>query len=260
MIICKTQGGLGNQLFQWAYARSLSVDFNLPFFLDLNFYNNQFGVTKRSFLLSKFKNINFNIFNGYNVNRLIRITDDFNYKKITYQENLNYYLDGYWQSEKYFKSNSDTIKKELSINEEDKSKFLSKYPELLKKSVSIHVRRTDYVNQQHNHPLQTIEYYKNAINYIGEYNHLLIFSDDINWCKENLEFSNMIFIENNDEITDMQIMSLCTDNIIANSSFSWWGAWLNNNPNKKIVAPEKWFGQNLNLNTSDIIPENWLKI
>jgi hypothetical protein len=260
MIVSKLQGGLGNQLFQWAYALNLSIEHKTTFFIDISSYNNQIGITQRSFSLNKFKNLNLNIYDGQKINPLVTISDDFNYKNFLYYEFLNYYLNGYWQSEKYFKANEKTIKKELSINEDDKLKILSKYPQLEKNSISLHIRRTDYVNQQHNHPVQTIEYYKNALDFIGEYNYLLIFSDDINWCKENLQFSNMIFIENNDEITDMQIMSLCKNNIIANSSFSWWGAWLNNNPNKKVIAPTKWFGESLNLNTSDIIPDNWIKL
>jgi hypothetical protein len=85
-----------------------------------------------------------------------------------------------------------------------------------------------------------------------------VFSDDINWCKQNLSFPKMQFVEGQDNIEDLWFMSLCSNNIIANSSFSWWGAWLNNNPEKKVIAPKNWFGQYANINSSDIVPETWI--
>jgi Glycosyl transferase family 11 len=108
--------------------------------------------------------------------------------------------------------------------------------------------------------VQTIKYYEDAIDIIGDYEYLLVFSDDIKWCRENLKFNNMIFMETLTDIEDMWIMSLCKNNIIVNSSFSWWGAWLNKNKNKKVIAPSNWFGPRANINSSDIIPEKWIKI
>ena len=95
---------------------------------------------------------------------------------------------------------------------------------------------------------------------IGDYKNIVVFSDDIPWCKENLIFDNIIFIEGNKDYEDLWLMSLCEHNIIANSSFSWWGAWLNENKNKKVVSPLNWFGQQSNTNQSDIVPESWIKI
>jgi hypothetical protein len=126
--------------------------------------------------------------------------------------------------------------------------------------VSLHVRRTDYVTSNGYHPVQSIEYYKNAIDIIGDYDYIFVFSDDIQWCKDNLKFKNMVFMEGFSDIEDLHIMSLCQNNIIANSSFSWWGAWLNIHPEKKIIAPTNWFGEQANLNTSDMIPSDWIKI
>ena len=124
----------------------------------------------------------------------------------------------------------------------------------------MHIRRTDYTTSNGYHPVQTVEYYKKALEIIGEYDKLFIFSDDIEWCRNNLKFDNMIFIEGNTDIEDLYLISLCKHNIIANSSFSWWGAWLNKNPNKKVIAPSKWFGDMANLNESDIVPEGWIRI
>lgn len=265
MIITKLQGGLANQIFQWAYAKYLSEKYSTPFYLDLSFYLNQFGVTKRNFSLNKFPNLSYNILpntnlsewsNEKNKNKIVKINDDFRYKELEYKEDCHYYLDGYWQSEKYFIEIENIIRESLKPTETIKSRF-EEYS--IKNSISIHIRRTDYINSNGFHPLQTIDYYKKGLEIIGKYDNLLIFSDDIKWCKENLKFDNMIFIEGNDDIEDLWLMSLCDNNIIANSSFSWWGAWLNENPNKKVIAPKKWFGKT-NQNSKDIIPELWIKI
>jgi hypothetical protein len=258
MIISKLQGGLANQIFQWAIARNLSIEYNKPFYLDLNFYNNQINVTKRNFSLNKFKKIHFNIYNNLDENVFSRLEDNFYYKEIICDENTNYYLDGYWQSEKYFKKNQKIIREDLSIDEKQKTEILLKYPQLLLNTISLHIRRTDYVSSNGFHPLCTISYYQNAINIINNYDYIFVFSDDINWCKLNLNFPNMIFVENQGEIDDLYMMSLCKNNIISNSSFSWWGAWLNENGDKKIFYPRKWFGEFTNINTLDICPNDWV--
>lgn len=256
MIISKLQGGLGNQMFQWAYGKSLSLKHNTGFFIDKSFYNNQSGITFRTYELNKFPFIkDYDFIN--NNKKVLQITDNFHFNQFQYDENFNYYLNGYWQSEKYFTEYSDIIKEELKPSDE----ILNKLKRIINgKSVSLHIRRTDYLTSNGFHPVQSTEYYSKALEIIGDYDQLLIFSDDINWCKNNLTYKNMIFIENQDNVEDIWLMSLCQHNIIANSSFSWWGAWLNNNENKIIIAPKNWFGQNSKTNDSDIVPENWIKI
>lgn len=268
MIITKLQGGLGNQLFQWAYGEFLSKKYLTPSYLDLTFYQNQLGVTKREFSLNKLPNIVYKIFpNNQNINnwsnekhktKLVKLGDNFHYNKLNYEDDSHYYLDGYWQSEKYFIEIEHDIRKALTPLESTVNKLKERYP--TEKSISLHIRRTDYITSNGIHPTQDLTYYKNAIDIIGNYNEILIFSDDINWCKNNTSFKNSLFIENQTDIEDLFLMSLCTHNIIANSSFSWWSAWLNSNPNKIVVAPKNWFGGHSNLNDSDIIPENWIKL
>lgn len=255
MIISKLQGGLGNQIFQWAYGKSLSVKYNVPLYLDVSFYQNQYGITKRIFSLDKFPNLEYSIFQG-NWNNLIKLIDDFRFKEIKYGGS-GIYLDGYWQSEKYFMGVSNTIRESLRTPESKKESFSKNN---FSGSVSMHIRRTDYVTSNGYHPVQSIEYYKNALDIIGEYENLYVFSDDINWCKSNLRFKDMTFVQNSEDIDDLWMMSLCDHNIIANSSFSWWGAWLNTNPNKKVISPKRWFGEQTNLNSDDIIPVSWTKI
>jgi hypothetical protein len=256
MIETKIQGGLGNQIFQWAYGKSLSKKYNTDLFLDLNFYNNQSGNTFREFELDKFPNLNYETQKKEN-KKFIEIVDDFFYKELNYNKNLNYYLNGFWQSEKYFSEFSDVIQSELQPDVLTRKKLLSIVSD---DSVSLHIRRTDYVTSNGFHPVQNIEYYNKALDIIGNYEQLLIFSDDINWCKENLNYKKMIFIENMSSVENVWLMSLCKNNIIANSSFSWWGAWLNQNKNKTVVIPKNWFGNNVDLNTSDIYPDNCIKI
>jgi hypothetical protein len=256
MIITKLQGGLGNQIFQWGYGKSLSITHGIDLFLDTTHYNNQLSNTPRKYELIKFPNLKHNKPN-YGNKRIIQISDNFNYEKLHYDDNYSYYLNGFWQSEKYFLNISDIIRDELQPDDETLEKLKSKVED---NSVSLHIRRTDYVTSNGFHPVQTIEYYNKALETIGDYNQLLVFSDDISWCKNNLKYDNIFFVENQDSIEDLWLMSLCAHNIIANSSFSWWGAWLNKNKNKKVIAPMNWFGGSSELNQSDIVPDTWIKI
>ena len=256
MIITKLQGGLGNQLFQWAYGKSLAVNYNTSLYLDLKSYINQGNNTPRAFELNKFPNFNHEQ-PQIEPKNTIEIVDNFNYSELLYNENYNYFLNGFWQSEKYFLNTSELIREQLQPTTKTLEKLKKK---INGKSISLHVRRTDYVTSNGFHPVQTVEYYNKAIETIGSYDQILVFSDDINWCKENLNYDNVLFVENQDNLEDMWLMSLCDHNIIANSSFSWWGAWLNQNKDKIVIAPKNWFGSQSNLNDLDIIPNNWVKI
>lgn len=256
MIVTKLQGGLGNQLFQWAISENLSIKFNSEVYYDLSYFRNfnDSKVSKWNLELDKF-DINVNEFKGQ-VNLKI-INDNFHYRYIE----DNSYLNGYWQSEKYFIENEKTIRTKLKIKDELESYILNKYPFLNSNTVSLHIRRGDYVNLQNYHPLQKVEYYKKAYDIINDSSiNVIILSNDIEWCKENLNFNNMFFIENETNIVDLYIMSKCRNNIIANSSFSWWGAWLNSNVDKKVIAPSKWFGSQAGVYENDMVPEKWIKI
>lgn len=257
MIITKLQGGLGNQLFQWAVTRNLSLKYNTEYFFDLNFIPKSHpGVSSRGIDIDKFEKISINPM--VNKSSLPTMVDTFNYYNIP----DNSYLDGYWQSEKYFKENESVIREELQIPQELKSNLIEKYPFLKEETISIHVRRGDYLNLPNHHPTQKIDYYELAYDLIGIKDiNVVITSDDIQWCKDNLKFKNTHFIENETNINDLYLMSLCSHNIMSNSTFSWWGAWLNNNPNKKVVIPSIWFGPSLSsLSPNDIYCENWFKL
>ncbi len=264
MIISKLQGGLANQLFQWAYGKHLSIKYQTPLFFDISFYQNQGNDTNREFALNKFPDLTYNILplnwrKSLNTGQIATIRDNFNYYALDIVSEKKYYLDGFWQSEKYFKESENEIRKELQPDADFKIRLINILP-TNSNIVSMHIRRTDYFKSKGFHPIQSIEYYTKALDIIGEYDFIFVFSDDISWCEENLKFKNMIFIKGQSDIEDMLLMSMCTHNIIANSTFSWWGAWLNSNPDKIVVAPSQWFGNKVKLNTIDIIPDNWVRI
>ncbi len=205
--------------------------------------------------------------NGYNeysdnIFRNIKVTN--NIPNNIYRESSFTYseipvvdaIDGYFQSEKYFCDYRDFILDLFRPTNDIEEYIDKKYGNILNNSVGIHIRRGDYLLYPNIHPVCTIEYYKNALDNFGNRENFIIFSDDINWCKEHFD-SDFHFIEKEKDWMDLYIMSKCTDNIIANSSFSWWAAWLNKNDEKRVVAPKLWFGSGKNIDTKDLIPNDW---
>ena len=257
MVVIKLQGGLGNQLYQWAFSKAFE-EHNIDTYLDNSFYNNQIGVTPREFSLNKLPFIKYQLFSNKNCDKQIKIVrDDFQYKSFNYSSKFLYFFDGYWQNYRYFKNISHTIKNNLkpSKNFIDKN-FIDN------NSVSIHVRRTDYLKLQDYHPVLPLSYYTRALKKIGNYSKIYIFSDDIEWCKNNFNYNNCIFVENTNDIESLWLMSMCSNNIIANSSFSWWAAWLNSNPNKIVIAPTTWFGPAYadKKDNFENLPPEWIKL
>ncbi len=179
------------------------------------------------------------------------------------------YLYGYWQSERYFKAFEPVIRQDFIFKEPLDERNAELALEISNTpSVSLHVRRGDYVNDPKNSNVMdvcSLEYYREAINHIAkriEHPVFYIFSDDISWVKKHLSMAfPCVYIDHNDGLEsykDMQLMSLCQHHVIANSSFSWWGAWLNPDPEKIVVAPKHWF-RNGN-NDSDLIPDAWVRL
>lgn len=239
---------LANNLFQFSAA--ISLDSNVIICIpDKSEFNK----------ISKYKDI---FFKGYKIiNSVpdgIKTYDEpyFNFKKIEYVKNTDIVLKGYFQSFKYI--NRKKILRQFSVDKNSLEFINNKFPFILENNyTSIHVRRGDYMKMMYNHPFCGLTYYKNAVECIGENEKFIVVSDDIKWCKEHLKFKNIIFVENSSPVIDLFIQSLCQNNIISNSSFSWWGAFLNNNPGKKVIAPANWFGFKKKYNTSDLIPRNW---
>ena len=239
--------GLGNQLFCVATTLSLAWENNVEPLFTMNHEQSPY----RDTIFKKLPvtdNISF-IQNRYK-------EQSFEYNKIPYSDNLC--INGYWQSEKYFLNHRTKIIELIGVSEDGKEYIKNKYGDIFEDTISIHIRRGDYLGLKDHHPMSSIDYYNKALSYFNEKKYkVLVFSDDIEWCKENFG-DGFIFIEGNPDYIDMWIMSMCTHNVIANSSFSWWGAWLNTNPNKKVIAPEKWFGSELSHNdTKDLYPSTW---
>lgn len=190
-------------------------------------------------------------------------TETITFNKFYFDFN-NVYIYAHYQSEKYFKDIEEEIRRDFTFSNklDKKNKMLM---EQIKNtnSVSVHIRRGDYIKNIEFDGICTLKYYTRALRFIKsnvDNPIFYIFSNDINWCRKNFDMENIIFVDNNkgkDSYKDMQLMSNCKHNIIANSTFSWWGAWLNNNKNKIVIAPNKWF--NSVEGTCDIIPETWKK-
>lgn len=257
MIISIIKGGLGNQMFQYSAGKAIAQSDDL--YLDISFYNNQLGSTPRNYSLNVFPNLKANIYSGQqNGLPFVRFMEPERYLSIPSYPDKNTCLDGYFQSEKYFKNISDVLKNDFAPTESIKEKLISKCPEIIGNSVSLHVRRTDYTKYSHIHPLQTFDYYFDALKMIGKFDHLYIFSDDIGWCKENIKTPKTTYVEGNSDIEDLWLMSMCKNHIIANSTFSWWGAWLSNS--NKVIAPKNWFGQAGPKFWNDIYCEDWITL
>ena len=260
MIYCNLKGGLGNMLFQIAAVKSFAIDIqtecsfpnlhqHLNYLNNDNFYNPNLNHSVE--YLEVFKNLLFSpITNDYRI-----ITYPFEYSDNKPSDNT--LIDGFFQSEKYFLHNRKNIINYITLPNID-----IKYLELLNKTTtSIHVRRGDYVNHPNHHPTQDLSYYLEGIDLLKLQTDLfIIFSDDIQWCKDNLKIKNSVYIENEKDYIEMKLMSLCNNNIISNSSFSWWGAWLNEHNDKIVIGPKKWFGSAIQHNTNDILPKGWIKI
>ena len=285
MIIIKLNGGLGNQLFQYSLGRKLSIKNNDVFKLDLSDFTKD---NPRSYGLGEF-NIIENFASDEDINKIKKsgvwkLVDKLKpyckrsaikYKGYDFDPNIlklsgNFYLDGYWQSEKYFQDIKNIIRKEVTL----KNPIENKYADLISQikntnSVSIHIRRGDYITNKKFSKVYNLldeKYYQKAVKFIAEKINdpfFFIFSDDINWVKQNLNIPYpKIFVSGENEIKNYEeliLMSLCKHNIIANSSFSWWGAWLNQNPSKIVISPDKWFNDKIS-DAKDLIPPEWIRI
>lgn len=264
MIYCNVMGGLGNMLFQIAATKAYAIDEGV----DASFPN----------LISQMKLVNDDnlhnplIKHGFeyevilkSLNREAPInakTITFPFEYIDHKVNDNSIIHGFFQSEKYFKRHRDEILEMFKIPEIIQNVITDKYSHLLNgRTTSIHVRRGDYLKFPNHHPVQTLEYYLSAVDLVKDKtDKFLVFSDDIPWCKDNFKFDNIIYIEDEKDYIEIYLMSLCDNNITSNSSFGWWGAWLNRNNDKVVVGPNKWFGPAIKHETSDIIPESWIKL
>jgi hypothetical protein len=284
-VISHLIGGLGNQMFQYAAGRALALTTGRDLELDISDFPRY---PLRPFLLDRFQlaarptsssNQSLIQMRPRDVGKAVRLL--LGWKTIKEQQHSYHeikcgscfrviYLKGYWQTEKYFAAFSDTIRSDFALKSTpagDNRTLLDRMDDC--ESVAVHIRRGDYVSNPAAasfHGLCGLDYYHEAIKQIEarvEHPHLFIFSDDIPWARLHFKTPHpMTFIDHNsteDPCEDLRLMSACRHFVIANSSFSWWGAWLSENHRKVIVAPRKWF-QSDEKDTHDQIPAAWIQI
>lgn len=297
MIVVQLLGGLGNQMFQYALGRQLALKNSAELKLDISEFAeyklhayglNNFNISQNFASPQEIKTLKYGANNPIitlaekYLNKIaFRIMKKSVFKRATFIEEQDFafstdildltgeiYLKGYWQSEKYFQEIKKTIYQDFAITvspDAENSALISEIKSCC--AVSLHVRRGDYITNPTSNKLYTCcspTYYNNALKRIKK-NYpeakFFIFSDDPDWAESNLSIANSKIVRCNNadkNYADLRLMSLCKHNIIANSTFSWWGAWLNQNADKIVIAPQKWF--NDDKNTADLIPENWIRI
>ncbi|OZB32549.1 MAG: alpha-1,2-fucosyltransferase, partial [Ferrovum sp. 34-44-207] len=296
MIITRLIGGLGNQIFQYAVGRAVAARTNTPLLLDASGFP---GYELRRYELDGF-NVRAELVSAAQLARVgvtasaphsllerikLRFFSQSTQKlplrepilreaSFTYDTRIEYvqapiYLDGYWQSERYFSAirmqllQELTLKNEWGVGNED---MFAQIQAAGLGAVSLHVRRGDYVTNSHTatyHGVCSLDYYRAAVAYIAERvaaPHFFIFSDDHDWVSTNLQTgfpTTFVSVNSADHgIYDMMLMKTCRHHVIANSSFSWWGAWLNPYQDKIVVAPQRWFS-GASHDISDLIPASW---
>ena len=285
MIVVRLVGGLGNQMFQYAAGLSTAEKLETDLFIDNSWFKKPLlNETPRNYELKKF-NIENKIISSKEyilktegfLRNLFKIGNpSLNYyreKSFRYDkdfENIknNTYIEGYFQSEKYFNDIRGDVIKAFTLKNKASLESVKIIDQIKNSnSVSLHVRRGDYVSNKNAnkfHGLLNEIYYKKAIKIIKQKvdrPQFFIFSDEIEWVGKNFDLpKEATFVTHNKSgIEDMRIMMECKHNIIANSSFSWWGAWLGDQNGKLVVSPNDWFQQK-NINTSDLIPERWIRV
>ncbi len=292
MVITNLIGGLGNQMFQYAVGRAVSLERDTSLRVDISGFLNY--ELHHGFELQRIFNCKAEIAKETDIcsilgwqqppyiRRLLsrQCMKAFRRKRLVVEPHFHYwygikmvpcdcFLLGYWQSERYFLDFSARIRRDFSFRlplERENIELAKQINQV--NSVSLHVRRGDYV---HNPKTSAIyercsdDYYRTSIQYVAErvqQPHFFIFSDDIAWVKKNLQINAPHqYVDHNhgaECYNDMRLMSLCQHHIIANSSFSWWGAWLNPNTEKIVVAPTRWFANQTD--TRDLCPQWWVKM
>jgi hypothetical protein len=286
MIVVKLSGGLGNQLFQYAAGRRLAEIHDSPLYLDLQWFDEN---TNRSYKLDHFK-IHASVIDQKRLKILLDSSTKYRFYRwlekipslIQFREPYfhydpsfeqlpdNIYLEGYWQSEHYFKNIADSIQHELTITTPLQGKNLDLANRIINSNaVSVHIRRGDYAQNLETavvHGACSLEYYQLAIDRLSDLVsplHFFIFSDEPDWVLEHFHLlGQKTIVDNNDanhDYEDLRLMSLCKHHIIANSSFSWWAAWLCNYFGKIVFMPQRWF-RDTSHKVKDIYVDGWFLI
>lgn len=287
MIIVKLSGGLGNQLFQYALGRNLAILTQTELKLDTLLLDKPHAWTNRKYGLQEFNiqavkatQLEINKMRGKGDFLPPRFRSFFGGKSSNYFKEPHFhfyqpvlslqngvYLEGYWQSEKYFADITDLIREDLTPVFSFSNRFTTLKSSIKQcVSVSVHIRRGDYTTtSKANRYLKTCEvyYYQKAVEYLTKRISnpiFFVFSDDIEWTKAHIHFNFPTqYVEGNSAQEDLLLMAHCQHHIIANSTFSWWGAWLNPLHDKIVIAPKRWFSTE-RFDTKDLLPQSWIQL
>jgi len=250
-------GRLANQMFQYASLRGIAATKGYDFCIPQTNYGDKWKDNKLFdvFELKNLKNIGFLPADFY-AERQFHYDAEY---VTNCPDNIN--LHGYFQSEKYFKHIEESIREDFTFKDYILEPCASSFD--FDEVIALHVRRTDYVSNSANHPPCDLAYYEKALEHFDANIPVIIFSDDVDWCNSQSLFESDRFMisDSLDTYVDLCLMSMCHYHIIANSSFSWWGAWLAKS--KKVIAPSRWFGTDGNTaknNTQDLYLPGWIKI
>ena len=289
MFIFQLMGGIGNQMFQYAAAKALSVKRGIPFKIH---FEDPYKESVRRYNLDVFtlkiehasnkelRKIRPSIGLKRKVHKLFHFQEKkhfvseqnyFLFDKSLFTCPSNSYVYGFWQTEKYFNEVAELVRKDFTFKDSATGKNKILLDKIIDdtQAVSLHIRRGDYVSVEKTnkiHGICSMDYYEKAIALVvSKINQPIfyIFSDDMQWVKNNFKIPySTVCVDVNGDTTnyeDLRLMSKCKHHIIANSSFSWWGAWLNYNTSKIVIAPQKWANIE-GLDTSDLIPETWVRL
>lgn len=292
MVIVRLMGGLGNQMFQYAFGRSYAHKINAPLKFDLSEFSIKessaknfvardydldifnvkadFAAADEVFRLSKRTNIELldRILNrALGFKKTFILEPHFHYSESVFESGDDVYLHGYWQSEKYFADIEPQIREDFTFRED----LTEKAKEMLARieasnSVCVNVRRGDFVTNNF-HGTFGADYYRKGEEIIKSKTAdetYFVFSDEVEWCEANLKFdAPTVFVSHNyagKKFQDyLRLMAACKNFIIPNSSFAWWAVWFNENQNRTVIAPKNWFSDS-KFDTKDLIPEDWIRV
>jgi hypothetical protein len=272
-----SNGRLGNQMFQYAALRGIAAKSGYDWVIPSDTYNHKdnYGLFE-TFEMKNVKESNLGFVDGQSVEE-----NDYCFISEFFEECPdNVSLDGYFQTEKYFQHIGDEIREDFTFKKEYLNPCKEYIDSLNSPPIFLHIRQLDNIGRENYHPILPISFFEEALSNFSDDTLCFVFTDDMNWCKSQEFFKQerFLFNENNQRYAyetvdgkgqmqntllpqvDLCLMSLCSGGIIANSSFSWWGAWLQNNRGKIIAPnPKKWFGSAMShLDTSDVIPDRWI--
>jgi len=292
MIIANLIGGLGNQMFQYATGRAVAHRHNVPLLLDASGFAHydlrryeldELSIQARlatdeelahAGVKAKAPTLLSRVGRALGLGRPASLLKEasFTYDPRIEQVTSPVYLDGYWQSERYFSTIAAQLREEFMLKtptDVANQQIAAQIREAAERAVSLHIRRGDYVNNPQTaqyHGVCSLEYYRAAVDYVAgrvSSPHFFVFSDDHAWVSENFKLDHavtLVDVNGPDRgVWDMALMKACRHHVIANSSFSWWGAWLNPHADKIVVAPQRWFS-GASHDTTDLVPASWVRL